>query len=175
MISSWLYWLSNFVDGIRALLGRGLYTETHPKASKQSLCIRHIDGGSSNAAELELTALTNPIYDIEQYGIRFVASPRHADLLLITGPLTWSMVGPALAAFRAMPNPKRVVTVGDCAGFADPVDGSLSLFAASYAVAALPDEMKEAIVAHIPGNPPGPAAIIDALLSLNLADNQPSA
>jgi Ni,Fe-hydrogenase III small subunit len=169
MINVMRDWLNPVLDSIRAMLGRGLYTETYSEGRKLSLFIRHIDGGSDNAAELELAALYNPIYDIEQYGIRFVNSPRHADLLLVTGPLTWSMLGPALTAFKAMPGPKRIVTLGDCAHFGEATDDQYLPFIDSYAVTDLPEEMKAAVIAHIPGNPPNPEMIISVLLSLNLS------
>ncbi len=150
----------------RTLFGQGLHTETRP-AARKSIFLRHLDGGSSNAPEVELTALNNPIYDIEQYGIRFVASPRHADVLLITGPLTWNMLASAIAAFEAMPEPKRIVTVGDCADFLNGV--APCLFADSYAVVDLPSSMKECIVAHVPGDPPSPEAVLEVLLRLDTA------
>ena len=154
------------VSRLSALAGRGLYTEAPLSRSKTSLFIRHVDGGSSNIYEMELAALTGPLYDVRQYGIHFVVSPRHADLLLLTGPLTWNMRGPALAAFKAMPTPKRIVTVGffpDTAGDDQTVD---MLFVDSYAIAPLPGEMRAAVVDHIPGDPPTPELMIEQLLRL---------
>ena len=179
----------------RLVLARGLHTETVPGAVKTSLFIRHVDGGSSNVFESELTAMTNPIYDLAQYGIRFVAAPRHADLLLLTGPLTWNMLAPAREAFAVMPEPKAIITIGDYAdlggtmpaaagpaaagpgaagpGAAEPADPAdpaaeklVTLFAASYATTGLPDDMRRAVVAHVPGDPPEPAEIIKALLAV---------
>jgi membrane-bound hydrogenase subunit mbhJ len=157
----------------RVFLGRHLHTETVPHAARCSVFIRHLDGGSSNVVESELIALSNPVYDLAQYGIRFVASPTHADLLMVTGPLTRNMLGPARAAFAAMPEPRAVITVGDFAGFdrrhkpPDPFTGQLvELFATSYAIAELPDEMRRAVVAHVPGDPPEPSEIVKVLLSV---------
>ena len=107
---------------------------TEPDARRRkarSIAIRHVDPGSCNDCELEITALTNPIYDIERFDIHFVASPRHADVLLVTGPFTRSNQAAALAALEAMPEPRRVVTVGD--GFLED-----AIFAGSYAVVPLP-------------------------------------
>src|SRR5258708_925857 len=88
-------------DHIRAVLGR-------------ALCIRHIDAGSCNGCELEIHALSNPIYNLEGLGIRFVASPRHADLLLVTGPVSKHMDAALRRTYDATPDPKLVVAVGDC-------------------------------------------------------------
>ena len=165
--------LSGPLTAVRRVLGRGLYTEPPAavKARKTSIFVRHLDGGSSNVFEAELVALINPVYDLSQYGIRFVASPRHADVLLITGPLTRNMLAPAQRAFAVMPDPKAIVTVGD---YADPGDGHTpddeviaeiaGLFADSYATVDLPAEMRKAIIAHVPGDPPEPRRIIEALL-----------
>lgn len=109
---------------------------------------------------------TNPIYDLAQYGIHFVASPRHADILLITGPLTWSMVGSVKEAFAVMPQPKRIVTMGKFADFAHLGEEFDPFFTMSYATTTLPDDMLKAIVAHIPGDPPIPEVIIKTLLAL---------
>jgi membrane-bound hydrogenase subunit mbhJ len=148
-------------EHLLSLLGRDLHTETLPvRRSKKSIFIRHLDGGSSNAPEMELTALTNPIYDLAQYGIRFVPSPRHADILLITGPLTWNMLGPAIAAFESMPGPRRIITMGDCASFVEPHSEKNCIFSDSYAVADLPQNMKESVVVHIAGSLPNPQDII---------------
>jgi len=154
------------------LLGRRLYTERVPGARRGSVFIRQVDGGSSNIVEAELRALTNPIYDLAQYGISLVASPSHADVLLLTGPLTRNMLGPVREAFAVMPRPGAIVTVGDYADFGsrhrpeDPVTGELvRLLGGSYATVDLPDELRRAIVAHVPGDPPEPAAVLRALLS----------
>ena len=152
--------LRQLTNRLAALFGYNLYTENRSqRLPKKSIAIRHLDGGSSNALEMELNALTSPVYDLDQYGIHFVASPRHADVLLITGPLTRSMEAAAVTTFRAMPEPRRVVTVGD--GFAPN-----SLLADSYSVVPLPTELAQARVAHIPGDPPSPQQILEILLAL---------
>src|SRR5713226_6977008 len=93
----------------------------------RALAIREVDAGSCNGCELELTGLTSPIYDMERFGMHFVASPRHADLLLVTGPVTRNMEVPLRRTFEAVPAPKFVVAVGDCAR-------SCGVFKDSYAV-----------------------------------------
>lgn len=149
-----------------------LHTETVPDRRRGSIFLRQVDGGSSNIFEAELTGLTNPVYDLAQYGISLVASPSHADLLLLTGPLTRNMLGPVRAAFAVMPEPRAIITVGDYADFdhrygaSDPLAGQIGrLLDASYATVELPDELREAIVAHVPGDPPEPRTVIEALLS----------
>ncbi len=124
----------------------------------RSLSIREIDAGSCNGCELEIQALANAYYDLERFGLRFVASPRHADVLLVTGPVTKNMRMALERTYNATPNPKWVVTVGDCAR-----DGGC--FAGSYAVvggvsAVVPVDL------HVPGCPPPPLEILRALLSL---------
>lgn len=124
----------------------------------RSLSIREIDAGSCNGCELEIHALNNAFYDIERFGIRFVASPRHADVLLVTGPVTKNMREALTRTYDATPDPKWVVAVGDCAR-----DGGC--FAGGYAVAGgvaavLPVDL------HIPGCPPSPAEILKGLLAL---------
>jgi Ni,Fe-hydrogenase III small subunit len=124
----------------------------------RSLAIRHVDAGSCNACELEIHALNNAFYDIERFGFRFVASPRHADVLLVTGPVTLNMREALARTYAATPAPKWVVAVGACAA-----DGGV--FAGSYAVAngvanVLPVDL------IIPGCPPTPAALMKGLLAL---------
>lgn len=82
----------------------------------RSLAIRMVDAGSCNGCELEIQAMNNPYYNIERFGIHFVASPRHADILLVTGPVTQNMKTALIKTYEATPNPKRVIAVGDCAG-----------------------------------------------------------
>src|SRR5438094_4074429 len=82
----------------------------------RSLAIREVDAGSCNGCELEIHALNNPVYDVERFGLKFVASPRHADVLLVTGPVTWNMREALLRTYNAAPEPKWVVALGDCAG-----------------------------------------------------------
>ena len=124
----------------------------------RSLSIRQIDAGSCNGCELEIHALGNVFYDIERFGMRFVASPRHADVLLVTGPVTKNMREALLRTFEATPNPKWVVALGDCA-----LDGGC--FAGSYAVSGgVPDAVP--VDLHIPGCPPPPKEILKGLLAL---------
>lgn len=130
------------------------------KQRGRSIFIRHLDCGSCNACELELNALVNPVYDIAQYGIHFEASPRHADVLAMTGCFTRSLKDAALATVEAMPVP-RIITVGDCAKD----DG---IFKDSYAVTHRPVEIENAIIAHVEGCPPSPQKILQALLDLSL-------
>lgn len=123
-----------------------------------SFSIRQVDAGSCNACELEIHALNNAFYDLERFGLRFVASPRHADVLLVTGPLTANMREALERTYRATPDPKWVVAVGDCA-----VDGGL--FAGSYACvggisSAVPVDL------HIRGCPPNPTQLLKGLLAL---------
>jgi len=132
-------------ERVRRLLGR-------------SLTIREVDAGSCNGCELEIHALNNVLYDLERFGFRFVASPRHADVLLVTGPVTANMREALLRTYLATPDPKWVIAVGDCA-----VDGGL--FAGSYAVsggvsAIVPVDL------HIRGCPPSPVQLLEGLLAL---------
>ncbi|MBD3772364.1 MAG: NADH-quinone oxidoreductase subunit NuoB [Betaproteobacteria bacterium] len=124
----------------------------------RSLAIREIDAGSCNGCELEIHALNNAFYDIERFGLRFVASPRHADVLLVTGPVTRNMREALERTYNATPAPKWVVAVGDCAA-----DGGC--FAGSYAVvggvaAVVPVDL------HIGGCPPSPETLLKGLLAL---------
>jgi Ni,Fe-hydrogenase III small subunit len=133
-------------------------TAAAQKTLGRSLAIRHVDAGSCNACELEIHALNNAFYDIERFGFRFVASPRHADVLLVTGPVTLNMREALVRTHAATPAPKWVVASGACAA-----DGGA--FAGSYAVAngvaaVLPVDLV------IPGCPPSPAALLKGLLAL---------
>jgi Ni,Fe-hydrogenase III small subunit len=124
----------------------------------RSLSIREVDAGSCNGCELEIHALNNAFYDLERLGLRFVASPRHADVLMVTGPLTKNMREALERTYRATPDPKWVVAVGDCA-----IDGGV--FAKSFAVeggiaCAVPVDL------HISGCPPTPTAILSGLIAL---------
>jgi Ni,Fe-hydrogenase III small subunit len=124
----------------------------------RSLSIRAVDAGSCNGCELEIHALNNAIYDLERFGLRFVASPRHADVLFVTGPVTRNMQEALLRTYNATPDPKWVVAVGDCA-----IDGGL--FAGSYAVAGGVSEIVP-VDLHIRGCPPTPTALLQGLLTL---------
>jgi Ni,Fe-hydrogenase III small subunit len=124
----------------------------------RSLSIRQVDAGSCNGCELEIHALGNAFYDLERFGLRFVASPRHADVLLVTGPVTKNMREALARTYDATPDPKWVVAVGNCA-----VDGGI--FAGSYAVvggvhAVVPVDL------HIRGCPPSPIQLLGGLLAL---------
>jgi Ni,Fe-hydrogenase III small subunit len=124
----------------------------------RSLAIRQVDAGSCNGCELEIHALNNAFYDLERFGLRFVASPRHADVLLVTGPVTKNMREALERAYHATPDPKWVVALGDCA-----VDGGL--FAGSYAcVGAVASVVP--VDLHIRGCPPRPEQILKGLLAL---------
>jgi Ni,Fe-hydrogenase III small subunit len=124
----------------------------------RSLAFREVDAGSCNGCELEIHALNNPVYDLERFGFRFVASPRHADVLLVTGPVTKNMREALERTYNATPEPKWVVAVGDCA-----FDGGL--FAGSYAVAGGVSEVVP-VDLHIRGCPPEPLALLRGLLAL---------
>ena len=124
----------------------------------RSLAIREVDAGSCNGCELEIHALNNPFYDLERFGFHFVASPRHADVLLVTGPVTANMREGLERTYRATPDPKWVVAVGDCGR-----DGGV--FAGSYACvggvsAVIPVDL------HISGCPPNPMQLLEGLLAL---------
>ena len=123
-----------------------------------SLAIRQVDAGSDNACEQELVALSNAFYDVERFGIHFVASPRHADMLLVTGPVTRNMAEALRHSYDATPNPKIVVAVGD-----DALDGGI--FQGSYATF---DGVNTVVpVAYgIPGDPPTPMIILQHLLEI---------
>lgn len=124
----------------------------------RSLTIRAVDAGSCNACELELQALCGPTYDIEHYGIRFAASPRQADVLLVTGPVTRNMAEALRRTHEAMPAPKWVVAVGDCARGGGIFAGAPGVLGGVAAV--LPVDL------HISGCPAGPARLLAGLLAL---------
>jgi Ni,Fe-hydrogenase III small subunit len=124
----------------------------------RSLAIRQVDAGSCNGCELEINALNNAYYDLERFGIRFVASPRHADVLLVTGPVTHNMREALERTYEATPAPKWVVSVGGCAR-------NGGCFAGSYAVVGGVSEVVP-VDLHIPGCPPRPIEILKGLLAL---------
>jgi len=123
----------------------------------RSLNIREVDTGSCGACESEIISANNPIYDLQRFGINFVASPRHADALLVTGPLSKNMLLALKKAYAAMPSPKFVITLGDCAS-----DGGI--FKDSYYTQGPVKEILP-VALHIPGCPPSPLAIIRALIA----------
>jgi Ni,Fe-hydrogenase III small subunit len=124
----------------------------------RSLSIRQVDAGSCNGCELEIHALNNAFYDLERLGFRFVASPRHADVLMVTGPVTKNMRQALLRTYNATPDPKWVVAVGTCA-----IDGGV--FADSYAVTG---GVKDVVPVdlHIRGCPPSPTELLKGLIAL---------
>lgn len=131
-------------ERIRSVLGR-------------ALCIRQVDAGSCNGCELEIHALGNPVYNIEALGIRFVASPRHADLLLVTGPVSRHMEVALRRTYEATPDPKMVVAVGDCGACG-------GIFGASYASCGAVSNVIPVDVV-VPGCPPSPARILAGILA----------
>ena len=135
---------TEFPARIRAILGR-------------ALCIRHVDAGSCNGCELEIHALNNPLYNIEGLGIRFVASPRHADLLLVTGPVSRHMALALRRAYEAMPDPKLVVALGDCGCTG-------GIFGESYASCGRVANVIPVDVT-VPGCPPPPLLILQGILT----------
>ncbi|HVQ74036.1 MAG TPA: NADH-quinone oxidoreductase subunit B family protein [Candidatus Binatia bacterium] len=122
----------------------------------RSLAIRQVDAGSCNGCELEISGLTGPHYDLERFGLSVVASPRHADCLLVTGPVTRNMAEPLRRTWEATPDPKIVIAVGDCGR-----DGGI--FAGSYAVVGGVAEVIP-VDAVIPGCPPSPRALLAGIL-----------
>ena len=123
----------------------------------RSLHIRQVDAGSCNGCELEIGALNSPYYDLERFGMHFVASPRHADCLLVTGPVTVNMADPLKRTYEATPNPKIVVAVGDCAR-------DCGIFAGAYGIAgSVADIIPVDVV--IAGCPPAPATILEGILA----------
>jgi len=126
------------------------------KLLRRSLAIREVDAGSCNGCELEIIALNNPVYDLERFGIQLVASPRHADMLLVTGPVTRNMELALLKTYQAMPEPKVVVAVGACG-----ISGGI--FGKNYASLGGVDNVVPVDV-YIPGCPPRPQALLHGIL-----------
>ncbi|HXG51976.1 MAG TPA: NADH-quinone oxidoreductase subunit NuoB [candidate division Zixibacteria bacterium] len=123
----------------------------------RSLAVREVDAGSCNGCEIEIAGLTGPVYDSERFGIHFVASPRHADLLLVTGPVTRNMEVPLRKTYEATPAPKLVVAVGDCAA-------NCGVFGGGYGVVGSVADVIPVDV-QVPGCPPEPAQILRAILA----------
>jgi len=132
-------------DSARRVLGR-------------ALSIREVDAGSCNGCELEIHALNNPVYDLERFGLKFVASPRHADVLLVTGPVTTNMKMALERTYHATPDPKWVIALGDCACTG-------GLFKGSYASVGAVENVVP-VDLHIPGCPPRPIEILRGLVAL---------
>jgi Ni,Fe-hydrogenase III small subunit len=160
---------------IRKSLKTGVVTGEHPGAKapaapvsqeardkttpfKRSLAIREVDTGSCNACEMEMNALMNPVYDAERFGIHIAASPRHADALVVTGPVTVNMERALRDVHKQTPDPKIVIALGDCAV-------NCGMFKGSYAVTG-PVERHVPVDVRIPGCPPRPAEILKALADL---------
>jgi Ni,Fe-hydrogenase III small subunit len=144
-------------DAALAELAQTLERSARRKLGR-SLSIREVDAGSCNGCELEIHALNNVLYDLERFGLRFVASPRHADVLMVTGPVTKNMREGLERTYRATPDPKWVIAVGDCA-----CNGGL--FAGSYACVGGVEEVVP-VDLHIPGCPPSPTALLQGLIAL---------
>ena len=160
---------------IRKSLKTGVVTGEHPGAKapaapvsreatdkttpfQRSLAIREVDTGSCNACEMEMNALMNPVYDAERFGIHIAASPRHADALVVTGPVTVNMEQALKDVHKQTPDPKIVIALGDCAV-------NCGMFKGSYAVTG-PVERHVPVDVRIPGCPPRPAEILKALEDL---------
>ncbi len=128
------------------------------KALRGSVALRHVDAGSCNGCEIEIGSVFGPVYDAERYGARLVASPRHADALLVTGPVTINMAEPLRRTLAAVPQPAIVVAVGDCARVGGEFTGGYGVLGAVADVVP--------VDATVPGCPPRPEAIVAALRGL---------
>ena len=163
MYGSWLYhsWRTRRGDTETVeFLGPVVTNQTFSSLQLNgSLQIRHVDAGSCNGCELEIASIFSPVYDAEQYGIRLVASPRHADAALVTGPVTKNMVGPLRRTLDAMASPSVVIALGDCAK-------NCGVFAGAYGVEGSVSDVTPVHV-EIPGCPPRPADIIAALRGIS--------
>jgi Ni,Fe-hydrogenase III small subunit len=161
------------INTLLRMIRTGILTEEAPQAPKEdleigglqenirkvlgrALCIRHVDAGSCNGCELEIQALNNPYYNIEGIGIKFVASPRHADLLLVTGPVSVNMEEALKRTFDAVPDPKIVIAVGDCGACG-------GIFGKSYATRGAVSNVIP-VDRFVKGCPPSPVAILQAIL-----------
>jgi Ni,Fe-hydrogenase III small subunit len=148
------------------ILGASIRAEVR-KLFGRSLHIRQVDPGSCNGCEIEIGGLNNPYYDLERFGLHFVASPRHADCLLVTGPVTRNMADPLKRTYDATPDPKIVIAVGDCAK-------DCGIFAGGYGVVG-PVSAVIPVDVVVSGCPPSPRAILAGILSALQARNQGSA
>jgi formate hydrogenlyase subunit 7 len=126
-----------------------------PSALAGSVQVRHVDAGSCNGCEIEVGSAFGPVYDVERYGARLVASPRHADVVLVTGVVTRNMLEPLRRTVDATPQPRLVLAVGDCAR-------SCGVFSGAYGVAGAVSDAVE-VDLEVAGCPPEPAAIVEAL------------
>jgi len=144
-------------DAILAELGRALEVRTRHLFGR-SITIREVDAGSCNGCELEIHALNNAVYDVERFGIKFAASPRHADVLLVTGPVSHNMRVALERTYAATPDPKWVVSVGDCAA-------GCGVFAESYATVGAVEKVVP-VDLTIKGCPPRPIDLLRGLLFL---------
>lgn len=126
-----------------------------PAALRGSVQVRHVDTGSCNGCEIEVGAAFGPVYDVERYGARLVASPRHADVLAVTGVVTHNMVEPLVRTVEATPQPRLVVAIGDCAM-------NCGMFAGGYGVAGCVSDITP-VDLEVPGCPPRPEDIVVAL------------
>jgi Ni,Fe-hydrogenase III small subunit len=163
---------------LRRIIGRisrrvRLYTQTPTGRARgarrvfgaqRSVYVRHLDCGSCNGCEVELSALENPVYDFGHLGFEFKASPRHADILVLTGPYTRNLDEAARRTFAAMPSPQRIVAIGDCA--VAPDDPGRCVYVGSYALTQRPSEIENAIVERVEGCPPTPEQIIEKLIKV---------
>lgn len=136
-------------------IGRAIERRVQARFGR-ALALRLVDAGSCNGCELEIGGLAGPVYDMERFGLHFVASPRHADMLLVTGPVTRNMAAPLRRTYDAMPAPKLVVAIGDCAR-------TCGVFRGSYAVIGPVDSVVP-VDAAIAGCPPEPADVLNAIL-----------
>lgn len=160
---------------LKKSLKTGVVTDEHPEAVRpsealapdarekaapfrRSLAIREVDTGSCNACEMEMNALANPVYDIERFGMHIAASPRHADALVVTGPVTVNMERALKDVYKQTPDQKLVIALGDCAI-------NCGIFKGSYAVTG-PVDRHIPVDVHIPGCPPRPAEILKVLSEL---------
>ena len=125
---------------------------------KRSIRIRQVDAGSCNACEWECTALGNPIYDVSRFGMDFVASPRHADIILVTGPVSLGMAEALKKTYLAMPEPKIVIACGDCAKDGGEYRGAYGVLDGASSVVP--------VNGYIPGCPPSPAAIMKCIMDI---------